>query len=89
MSQINQSIEVDEEVVIDTGHLLELTDRSHCLNMMFENLVAEHPAAKLVAGDIEAVRVAINDLYQNIAAIHCNHAEAAEKGVGNEPATSV
>lgn len=69
-----------ETMVPDGGHKHELTDRVHCMNTMFEELIATHPAAVLVTEEVEAVRLAINELYQKIGMIHCDHVDPAEGG---------
>lgn len=61
------------KIKIDVGHKLEILDRSHCLNVMFEETIANHLAASLVPEEIEAVRVAINALYQKTGAIYHDH----------------
>lgn len=76
MSDVKAATEKLEPFTPGAGHIHELTDRSHCLNTMFEELIATHPAATLIPKEIEAVRIAVNDMYQAIGAIHCADEEA-------------
>lgn len=71
-----------EPVVIDSNYLQELTDRVHCMNHSFEELIADHAAASLVLPDIQAVRQAVNDLYQAIGTLMHEYAEKEEAQTG-------
>jgi hypothetical protein len=42
----------------------ELLDRIHCINVMFAQLVAEHPAAVLLRAEIDAIDAQLAELYQ-------------------------
>ena len=78
VDQLLAAAEDLEPVVIDSGHLHELTDRVHCMNHSFEELIAEHPAASLVQAAIETTRQAINDLYQATGLLMHEYAEKEE-----------
>ena len=71
-----------EPVVIDSNYLQELTDRIHCMNHSFEELIADHPASSLVQDGIETTRQAINDLYQATGKLMHEYAEKEEAQTG-------
>lgn len=45
-------------------HKHELLDRIDCFNRMFEELIANHPAAQLVKTEIDNVALELSGLYQ-------------------------
>lgn len=45
-------------------HKHELLDRAHTLELMFNELLAEHPAAALLPAEIEQASEALHRLYQ-------------------------
>lgn len=55
---------------LDKYHRHELCDRIHCITQMFEELVAQHPAAQLMHEQLSKVSDELNNAYQQAAQIH-------------------
>jgi hypothetical protein len=49
---------------ITEWHLHEMLDRTHTLDVMFYQLIITHPAAELLADEIERAAQALHALYQ-------------------------
>lgn len=54
---------------IDQFHVHELLDRLHVIRVMFNDFVSDHPAAVLVAEDVEHVCRKLSSLYQKVGRI--------------------
>lgn len=53
-----------ESQPLDEFHIHELLDRAHCINEIFNILIAEHAAANLIQPEIINAQVALSVLYQ-------------------------
>ena len=49
---------------IDKYHLHELMDRLHCMDIMFSELICNHPAADLMRDEMNKLSEALADAYQ-------------------------
>lgn len=52
------------ETEINEWHRHEMLDRAHILVVMFDQLIVTHPAAELLADEIERAAEALHALYQ-------------------------
>lgn len=48
---------------LDEFHLHELVDRLHCIRMMYEDMIVNHPAAALIIDDVNKVGNKLTKLY--------------------------
>lgn len=49
---------------LDKFHYHEMIDRVHCVELMLNTMVAEHPAADVVRAELDAAFNALGALYQ-------------------------
>lgn len=65
--------------VVTTGHRFELMDRVNTINIMFDQLIVDHPATDKIQALVAETNEKINELYQAAATAHYEAAEAADK----------